>query len=205
MIRGVGGGTLGSGALGRGTVVWYASMAVLTVALALLLLRMGPPSATASEASPVLTTGLPVPDLRLVGPDRAPTQLYRVLGHRPALLLLLDGDDCYSCGDYATELKILERELPDLRSITLGVGPDTAMVRGFLARHRLFGFHVDGEDPRISLGFETPLVLLVDDQARVLLSDARPPGAAKAFPMSRLLQATSATLHRRPRKEGVSP
>lgn len=137
---------------------------------------------------PGALTGTFIPDVQLVDMDGNTTRLLDRIQGSPSLLVVLDEEACLGCGDYGTEIRILNRELPHLKTVLIGTGPDTTVFLEYFRRNRIEGLL----DPGMNLGNQvglghTPLVAVVDPTGRVLFVDPRGGPQSQTFPMSHVL------------------
>lgn len=119
------------------------------------------------------------------------------LGGRAGLVMVLDETSCLSCGDYATELKIIEHKWPDLVQLVIVEGSINQEIADYFRTNRIAPL-IDFESNvlRQLRQDEPPLIVLANGEGRVLLSDSRFGVASARFPISRVLGEIAAALHR---------
>jgi hypothetical protein len=156
-------------------------------------------AATSPSASGLL--GFVLPAITLRAPDGTPVLLADRLSRGPSLIIVMGGQDCFSCSSYELELTILKSKLPGVSAILIGSGEDEALFRDYFRRSHLDSLALFDRDRQVltSLGVKSePLVLLVDSTGRILFADSRSSSAAAQFPLGRLLPLLGGALHPAP-------
>lgn len=117
---------------------------------------------------------------------------------RPRLVYLIPIERTDDCTRIAVEMRIVARKFPRLDQELILTGADTARARVFVRANRVSQLTRFDAQYRIARTLRVPrtdpLILLLDEQDRVVYVDARSGGQFSAFPISRVLPALSGTL-----------
>lgn len=149
-------------------------------------------AACGNERRPVdssLLIGSRLPLVTLItnsGQATATTDL--VKGH--ALVVVMRGADCLSCGNLPLEARILKNRYPHLQTVFIGSGRDTSELNRFFKIQRLPYYRDYDESFVRAYGLvSTPVLMLVGDSQRILFADIRPGSMSSQFPISRVVES----------------
>ena len=156
----------------------------------------GPPAGADGQLlPPAMMFGIEIGAVQLTDTGGTSVSLADRLAGAPGILMILDKESCLGCGDYATELKIVKREWPELSQLIVVDGPMDRELERFFRLRRLTPV-TDPNDtllPRLGQR-RPPVVVVVDPVGTVLLLDARRGPGSTGFPISRVLAGLKAAL-----------
>lgn len=174
-----------------------ASIAALAigVAVAKLMSPDDPSPVTVFDATRLIGTQVPNVQLRTLSGDRV--SLESVRAGKPTLLIVTKASDGASCAQFAFEVRLLQRKLPELAILLVGSGPGAADFREYFAEERVQQFAFLDTERALAAALELrsePTVLFLDRDGNVLLVDSRSPGRSAQFPIGRVLPGLSESL-----------
>lgn len=124
----------------------------------------------------------------------------RLLDGTPSLLIVAGAEDCWSCSDYAFQMRLV-RERTRLRTILVGSGPDTASVQQYIRTNKLeeYAYLDPNRSLLTSLGLtREPVAVVVDDRRRVLFVDPRGSRSMATAPIGVVLSDLEQSMRPRP-------
>lgn len=174
-----------------------ASIAALAVGVtvATLTARDDPLPVRVFDATRLIGTQVPNVQLRTLAGDSV--SLESVRAGKPTLLIVTKASDGASCAQFAFEVRLLRRKLPEMMIVLVGSGPGAAEFRRYFADERVQQFAFLDPERALAVALELrsePTVLFLDRDGNVLLVDSRSPGRSAQFPIGRVLPGLSESL-----------
>ncbi|MBD0318922.1 MAG: redoxin domain-containing protein [Gemmatimonadetes bacterium] len=156
------------------------------------------PQGAPPPVQPVDLLNQVVPNSGVTDARGKPVRLLDFVKGSPAVLFLAGVETCLDCTRFPSEMRILTREFPGMRQVFMGVGRDTAFFAGYARREHVAAHTLLDPEGKVQqeLGLSPtlPLVLVLDDDGRILMADSRGGGRFSAYPISRMLLNLRGTL-----------
>lgn len=178
-----------------GQVIASVVAVAIGVAAANLVLRDDPPPVRVFDAMHLIGTQVPNLFLRTLADDSV--SLESVRAGKPTLLIVTKASDGASCAQFAFEVRLLQRKLPELKILLVGSGPGAEEFRTYFADERVQQYAFLDPERALASALELrsePTVLLLDRDGNVLFVDSRSPGRSAQFPIGRVLPGLSESL-----------
>ena len=155
-----------------------------------------PAGGTESVGMEYFAFGTSIGEVSLVDALGTSSTLVQRIAGSPGLVMILDEASCLSCGDYATELKIIEHKWPKLVQLVVAEGPIDRELDEYFRVNGILPLSDPNRELLRRLGQERPpVIVVVNPEGRVLLSDSRFGMASARFPVSRVLVGLAAALN----------
>lgn len=178
-----------------GSVIASIAAIAVGIALAQLVSRDDPPPVRVFDATRLIGTQVPNVQLRTLAGDSVGLEAVRA--GKPTLLIVTKASDGASCAQFAFEVRLLRRKLPEMAILLIGSGPGAAEFREYFAEERVQRFAFLDPERALATALELqsePTVLFLDRDGNVLLVDSRSPGRSAQFPIGRVLPGLSESL-----------
>lgn len=189
----------------RGTLL--AVTLLITGGLAVRALLSGDHPTPSRQPSSII--GSTLPEIALPTISGESTDLKHLIGNDGGVVFVVRPDDCAGCANFAAEVLILRRQFPHLSTILVGSGRPISTFTDYARRARLSGISILDTMSllldSLDVALQTPLVMVVDGERRVLHVDARPTQLLSRLPASTVFRELFAVMNTRGPSHGERP